>query len=100
MTNIYLDIPPLIHGIQCCFLSAGAEATTIMLSQEMLRVLEESKPDPRNPSGIVPKYFHAQWTQAAEWEKNSHKLLDIDTAFDFHTKKVSAVPSSGVCFLG
>ena len=63
----------------------------------MLRVLEESKPDPRNPSGFVTEYSHAWWTQAAEWEKNPHELLDIDTALEFHTDKVSLVPYSGVC---
>ena len=90
--NIYLDIPPLIRGVQCCFLAAGAEATAITLSREMLRVLEESKPDPRNPSGIVTEYAHAWWTQAAKWKTIPYELLDIDRAFDFHTKKVSPVP--------
>ena len=89
-TNIYLDIPPIVHGLQSCFLSAGANPMGV--------TLQERRPDPQDLSSIVEQYSHAWWTHSAKWETMKHELLDIDVAFDFHTDKVSAVPCQSFCF--
>jgi hypothetical protein len=88
-SNIYLDIPPLIRGLQHCFLAARPGATKISLHQQMLTMLREVKPDPRNPSSVVNEYSHAWWTQAGKGEMKRHELIDSGAAFEFHQDKVS-----------
>jgi hypothetical protein len=88
-TNIYLDIPPLIRGLQHCFVSATTEAREIALSDEMLQMLKDAKPDPRHPSSVLREYAHAWWTLADDWQNHSHQLVDIEAAFEFHEEKVS-----------
>lgn len=88
-SNIYLDIHPLICGIQSCFLNAEAGAPQVTLSTEMLEMLQEHRPNPKDPSSIVMEYIQAWCTEAADWEKHTHWLCNIDIAFGFHIDKVS-----------
>lgn len=88
-SNIYLDIPPLIRGLQHCFAAASPQATQMRLDQEMLTMLRDIIPDPRDPSSLVKEYTHAWWTQANEGEMKVHQLLDVHAAFEFHIEKVS-----------
>jgi len=92
--NIYLDIPPLLHGLWNSFLCKGAElATWVVLSDEMLKMVQESKPDPKDSTSIVKEYYKPWWTQAAEWKEERPELFDMDTTFDFHWELVSGVPA-------
>ena len=93
-SNIYLDIPPLLRGLWNSFLCKGAElATRVVLSDEMLKMVRESKPDPKDPTSIVKEYYKPWWTRAAEWKEERPELFDIDAAFDFHWELVSGVPA-------
>ena len=88
-SNIYLDIPPLIRGLQHFLLCANTNATQLKLSQEILTTLHESKPDPKNPSSAMEEYVYAWWTKAGDWQNQQHQLFNIDAAFAFHFDKVS-----------
>lgn len=88
-SNIYLDIPLLIRGLRISFLSARSDPTGLILSAEMLRMLRDSKPDPRDQSSVVKEYMHPWWTWAAEWKEKPHVLFDIDAAFESHADQVS-----------
>ena len=93
-SNIYLDIPPLLRGLWNSFLSQGAElATGVVLSDEMLRMVRESKPDPKDPTSIVKEYYKSWWARAADWKEERPELFDMDAAFDFHWELVSGVPA-------
>ena len=89
-SNIYLDIPLLICGVQNSFLNAATNPEKVSLAPEMLKMLWDCKPNPRDLTSVVEQYVQAWWTQAGE--RKQHQLFDLDEAFDFHFDNVSWSP--------
>ena len=92
-SNIYLDIPPLISGLRNSFMNVGANPTRVILSDELLKLLQEIKPDPKDPTSVVEKYLQPWWTRAAEQETERFELCNVEAAFEFHENEVSWVPA-------
>ena len=89
-SNIYLDIPPFLCGIQTSFEGITPD-DKMELSREM-RIELQRMPDPGDPTEMLDEYYNAWWTKSANWKNVPHHLVDVDVAFHAYAQKVSCIP--------